>query len=294
MNSSVIRAGFASWLLFTCLALISMAGVPVANAGSDSSGGQAKVMETILADGLIDIDADGSVEQVAFTNSPFRHDIGQRLVAVLEQWRFQPIDVDGTRRNVRSSFQLKLELVGDDDKYWLRIAQSQFGTPMPLNPRAPSYPVAANRDGIEAEVLMLVGINADGSVAEVEPVRGQIFGKRIRSEESHKKFLGPFIRSATDAIQSWHFGYFLPRVDGEKTYVLLPVRYALNRRSSRVLPPATSAPQLFDAAARFGTRLADLLSAENRLGGDSDMPISLESESRIQPLEQNVKSTGAL
>ncbi len=117
MNNSVIRAGFASWFLFTCLALISMAGVPVASAGSDSSGGQVKVMETIFASGLIDIGADGSVGQVTFTNSPFRHDIGQRLVAVLEQWRFQPIEVDGTRRNVRSSFQLKLELVGDDDKY---------------------------------------------------------------------------------------------------------------------------------------------------------------------------------
>jgi hypothetical protein len=40
--------------------------------------------------------------------------------------------------------------------------------------------------------------------------------------------------------------------------------------------------------------LAELLSPENRLSDASDAPISLEPESRIQPLEESIESTVVL
>lgn len=294
MKLTAVRACLSSSFLVMWLALSSCMSAQSAVAATDSANGGAEVLQVIGVHGLIDIDADGSVDQVTLIDSPLRHDIGERLVEILEQWLFKPIELEGAQRSVRTSFRLRLELMSDTRGYWLRIAQHQFGTPTALNPRPPSYPLSANRDGIEAEILMLVGIKADGSVEGVEPVRGQIFGKRIRSEESHKKFLNPFIRSTTDAIQNWRFGYFLPPADGGSTYVLIPVRFSLGRRSSKVLPPATSAPQLFDAAARMGMPLAELLSPENRLSDAPDAPISLEPESRIQPLEESSESTVAL
>ncbi|MBK9495575.1 MAG: hypothetical protein IPO08_13820 [Xanthomonadales bacterium] len=229
MKFTAVCARLASPCLVAWLVLSSVIYAQTATAATGSADGGAEVVEVIGVHGLIDIDADGSVDQVALIDSPLRHDIGERLVETLG-----------------------------------------------------------------AEMLMLVRVQADGSVAGVEPVRGQIFGKRIRSEESHKKFLNPFIRSTTDAMQNWRFGYFLPPADGGSTYVLIPVRFSLGRRSSKVLPPATSAPQLFDAATRLSTPLADLLSPENRLSDDPDAPISLESESRIQPLEESIESTVVL
>lgn len=294
MKFTAVCASLASPCLVAWLVLSSCMSAQSATAATGSADGGAEVVEVIGVHGLIDIDADGSVDQVALIDSPLRHDIGERLVETLEKWHFKPIDLEGVQRSVRTSFLLRLELMNDTRGYWLRIAQHQFGTPTALSPRSPSYPLSANRDGIEAEILMLVGIKADGSVEGVEPVRGQIFGKRIRSEESHKKFLNPFIRSTTDAMQNWRFGYFLPPADGGSTYVLIPVRFSLGRRSSKVLPPATSAPQLFDAAARMSVPLAELLSPENRLSDDPDAPISLESESRIQPLEESIESTVVL
>jgi hypothetical protein len=229
---TAVCASLASPCLVAWLVLSSCMSAQSATAATGSADGGAEVVEVIGVHGLIDIDADGSVDQVALIDSPLRHDIGERLVETLEKWHFKPIDLEGVQRSVRTSFLLRLELMNDTRGYWLRIAQHQFGTPTALSPRSPSYPLSANRDGIEAEILMLVGIKADGSVEGVEPVRGQIFGKRIRSEDvPSRNALKPFIQSAhyrcdRSKVAVWLFHFRLSD-GGLAPTLLVPVRFSL-------------------------------------------------------------------
>jgi hypothetical protein len=284
--------------LSACFAVL-MAMVSVVNAqtgtyvsGADSTSAPPELLESLGIDGLIDVEADGSVSQVTFKNSNLKREIEQRLQDMLLAWRFHPIEVDGQVRNIRSSFRLRLELRRDPDRTWLQVAKYEFGVPVKLDAQRPRYPMSALRDGVGAEILMWVAVRADGSVAEVEPVRGQAFGKRIGSENAHQKALKPFVQSATAAIQDWRFGYFAPAPNGELTHLLVPVKYSLS--PSRQIGPAAQMPVLFDGAVRLSTPLADLLSPENRLSSDPAAPISLDSESRIQPLEESLKSTVVL
>ena len=294
MNLSVIRAGISSTCFALLLLMLSVSNAQEASspAAINAAGQQAELLESLGISGLIDVEADGSVSQVTFKNSNLKREIEQRLQEMLLAWRFHPIEVDGKVRNIRSSFLLRLDLLRDPDKTWLQIAKYEFGVPVQLDAQPPRYPMSAMRDRMGAEVLMWVAVRADGSVAEVEPVRGQAFGKRISSENAHQKALKPFIQSATAAIQEWRFGYFAPPLNGELTHLLVPVKYSLSPSSQ--IGPAAQMPVLFDGAARLSTPLADLLAPENRFGGDPSAAISLESESRIQPLEQNVKSTVVL
>jgi len=147
--------------------------------GSDPTSARPELLESLGIDGLIDVEADGSVSQVTFKNSNLKREIEQRLQDRLLAWRFHPIEVDGQVRNIRSSFRLRLELLRDSDRTWLQVAKYEFGVPVQLDAQPPRYPTSAMRDRMGAEVLMWVAVRADGSVAEVEPVRGQAFGKRI-------------------------------------------------------------------------------------------------------------------
>lgn len=294
MRFPYVRFGSSSACFAALMAMASVVNAQIDTpvSGSDPTSARPELLESLGIDGLIDVEADGSVSQVTFKNSNLKREIEQRLQDRLLAWRFHPIEVDGQVRNIRSSFRLRLELLRDPDRTWLQIAKYEFGVPVQLDAQPPRYPTSAMRDRMGAEVLMWVAVRADGSVAEVEPVRGQAFGKRISSENAHQKALKPFVQSATAAIQGWRFGYFAPPLNGELTHLLVPVKYSLS--PSRQIGPAAQMPVLFDGAARVSMPLADLLSPENRLGSDPSAPISLEPESRIQPLEESSESTVAL
>jgi hypothetical protein len=292
LSADRVRLSSTWFVLLMALSSVIYAQTASSSSASDPPTSRPELLESLGVRGVIDIEADGSVSQVVFNQSSLKQEIELRLKNMLQAWRFRPIEVDGNARNIRSSFLLRLDLLRDPDKLWLQVAKYEFGVPVQLNTIPPRYPTSALRDRVGAEMLMWVSVRADGSVAEVEPVRGQVFGKRIRSENAHQNALKPFVQSAITAIGQWRYGYFTPSSDGGLTQLLVPIRYSLT--PNRQLGEGAPMPLLFDAATRLSTPLADLLSPENRLSDDPDAPISLESESRIQPLEESIESTVVL
>lgn len=160
------------------------------------------------------------------------------------------------------------------------------------NPDAqpPRYPTSAMRDRMGAEVLMRVAVRADGSVAEVEPrarprlANGSAAKTPIRRRSSHL-FNPPPPQSKAGVSATLRHRQWRRRI----CWCQSSIRCRHQDKSARQHKcPCCLMSKMSKHA------LADLLSPENRLGSDPSAPISLEPESRIQPLEESSESSVAL
>jgi TonB family protein len=248
-------------LCFACaLLLASTFGMTAAIASDDSN--------ALYVSGIIEVDATGKVETVRVTSSPLRPEMEQRVLEAVRGWTFNPFEVDGVARRIRTSMDLRLELVKREQGHVLEFAETRFGQPVLIASRAPRYPSIHLERRLGASLLMAITVEDDGSVSSAEPVRGQIIGARLGGENGIRQALKPFAQSARNAMLAWRYDFLEPVSNGEKRRFLVPIKYTLSG-PGMTASQHVSEPVLFENAAALDDALHNLLAQQGASGDQS-------------------------
>lgn len=217
---------------------LAMAGTAVA-----ANGGRASVRKQIesslLVEGQIDIEPDGSVSAVTVD----REDkLPKGVVSLLRtsalQWKFEPPVVDGKPVRARSPMSARIVAKKvEADKYRIEIRSASFDKYDPNDPTGlrlvkrttPSYPEVAYRSGVAGMVYLLLKIDRDGSVADL--VAEQVNLRVVGSENEMRRMRDVLSRSALQAAREWKFGVPSQGESADQPFwvVRVPVNYSLQR-----------------------------------------------------------------
>jgi TonB family protein len=172
--------------------------------------------------GTIVIGTDGAVQAHELDpEAPLTHKLAEFIGRSLDQWRFEPVKVNGevVRARVPMSLRLVAKQSGEGN-YTVRIASTHFGggkhlpeTDMPrrVQMQPPQFPRGALRVGGKGTVYLLVQIGSGGKVLNVgaEQVNLRVAG----SEGQMKQLRKEFTDAATRAARNWTF---IPPTTGEE------------------------------------------------------------------------------
>lgn len=178
-----------------------------------------QVESSLLVEGSIDINADGSVAGYAL---PGEKELPRGLVVMIDrvvpQWRFEPVELRDGATKARATMSLRFvakEL--DDGKISVEIRSARFGDDTPaesvlskdmLTP--PRYPEVAARAGVGGTVYTVLKIGRDGHVEEA--IAQQVNLRIVASEASMRRWRDLLAQSALRAAKDWTF---LPPTKGE-------------------------------------------------------------------------------
>ncbi|KIQ97338.1 hypothetical protein TI01_1130 [Lysobacter sp. A03] len=216
----------------------------------------------LQATGTIEIGPDGQVAE-------YHLDKGQPAVIEnalgrsIAQWRFEPIVVDGKPVIAKTRMRLSLEaLPTPDEDYQLRLAGVWFGEPgRDVHHMAPPrYPEGLARAGIGAKAVLVLRLDADGSVQQVHAEQVSL-DQDIRSSSQAERWRDLFARASVSAARQWKFD-ISERLAGEPigTSIKVPVEFFLddpvargkdpgaNQWRSYIPGPLVRAPWLKDTA----------------------------------------------
>ena len=236
--------------------------------------------------GAIEVSAEGAVESVELDAKGIRPDLVERIERVVLGWRFNPYLVDGQPRRIRTSMYLKLEQFDGPGGARVMLSATAFGTPRMTSTRAPVYPVNQLERRREADVQLLLTVEDDGSVSDVQPLKGRVFGMRpAASERAHRASLDRFMQSAAAAAREWTFDFLEPVDTGEKRQMIAPVAFRLTGTSDAT--PRSGPPLIeYEAMSEIRTRVAE---AEARRGAIGDATAALTLREGITRLDGDRK-----
>lgn len=238
-------------IVFTLLLVTIFGASSVSAAGNDNA---------VFVTGIIEVDAEGKVETARFTSSELRPAIEEQVLDAVRGWTFNPFLVDGVARRIRTSMNLKLELVHQGDQAVLRFAEKDFGQPVLVSAQPPRYPASSLSRRHQASLVMAMTLADDGSVISAEPVSGEILGERA-TESRQRTLLQPFVTSAVAAVRNWRYDFVEPSSGGAPQRFLVSLTFTVSpaRRPGRGV---VNAPVLYDAAATLGQPLDTLLARQ--------------------------------
>lgn len=101
--------------------------------------------------------------------------------------------------------------------------------PSPIAPLAePAYPADARRDSVESRVTMRVWVRADGSVADVQPLRGESTrkGTPLAAGDAYTPV---FTANAVEALRAWRFSPAIKDGKAVDVWVTVPIRFRNTR-----------------------------------------------------------------
>lgn len=194
----------------------------------------------LSAEGDLYISADGSVLDYKLQSKNLSPEIAVLVDKKIRGWRFEPIIVDGKPVTAKTRLDLSLNATPVPGGYQLRIAGVGFGNPVrkPLGLKPPTYPIPANRAGVEADVVLLLTLNGNGRVVKSDVERTSLSGKGPQRVVT--QWADMFEKSAQDAVRHWRFE-LTEQVDGKaasKSRVRIPVIYRLdNTKGWRAMVP---------------------------------------------------------
>lgn len=189
---------------------------------------------TARAEGSLTIGADGRVLDVELTSDA---NLGKGVLEGYEErvrsWRFEPIVEDGRPINVKGRMHLYLAAAREkgNPTATFGVRSVRFLDPpgtLLYDKRstlvAPGYPSNALRDGVGAEVMLLVKLDAQGRVQRVAAEQLALLG--VATRQSHQANLAAqFQRAAERAVAQWTI---VGHPDGQLLRV--PVRFSSDRQ----------------------------------------------------------------
>lgn len=214
----------------------------------------AELIESIHVGGVIEVDAQGQVEQVALRRSRLVPDAETRIVNAMRVWRFEPFLMDGEARPIRTSVHLRIDQLKSPRGFQLVFGNVEFGQPLAHALTPPSYPLGSLRDGVSAEVLLRLTLDKGGRVVEAEPVMARVLKQQVRSEHRHRRLVAPFVQSSLKAVQDWTYEFVEAGVDGDPQQLLVPMVYTVHGGGAAdpELAAPMNAPVLFELSNPLG------------------------------------------
>lgn len=188
--------------------------------------------------GTVQIERDGSTGAFALEQAgKLPRPVEALVAAVVPQWRFEPVVVDGAPAPVRTRMSLRVVASPrDDGTYSLRVAGADFGDDSKLPAeekvtaaklRPPRYPEAAYRAGVQGTVFALVRIGRSGTVedAAIEQVNLTVVGTPRQMEQGRDALAD----SAMRTLKTWTFRPPTkgPEAARETWVARVPVTFAL-------------------------------------------------------------------
>lgn len=178
-----------SFLLFALLACVSHAA-------------QLRLAEYSLGiGGELVIDPQGRVHSWRMDDglAPVLADLVQRNV---ERWTFEPILIEG--KPVTAKTRMRLALLArprENGDYELRVDEVWFGDMKSRGEKAPpSYPRGAIRAGMEARVIVLARVDAQGNVVDVHP-----YQTSLSKKGSVARWRKAFEEASLAAVRQWKY-----------------------------------------------------------------------------------------
>lgn len=178
-----------------------------------------QIESSMLVEGSIDINADGSVAGYAL---PGEKDLPRGVVVMIDrvvpQWRFEPVELREGATRARATMSLRFVAKKlDDGKVSVEIRAARFGDDTPAESvlskdklAAPRYPEAAVRAGVGGTVYMALKIGRDGHVEEA--IAQQVNLRIVASEALMRRWRDLLSQTALRAAKDWTF---LPPAKGE-------------------------------------------------------------------------------
>lgn len=226
------------WLLASVLLLLSFA------ASAAGPGAVRKQIESSMrVTGTIEVSPDGSVRTYAIDDA---EKIPKGLLAFIQQnvdeWKFDPVLVDGKAVGVRNKMSLRVVAKKlDDDEYSVRLQAASFD-PLTVEPgqevesksmTPPRYPEAAARSGASGTVYVVIKVGRDGSVEDV--VAEQVNLRMVASALEMERWRTVLGKAAVQQARKWQF---VPPVAGEHAdddywSVRVPVDFLLSMTSPK-------------------------------------------------------------
>jgi hypothetical protein len=250
----------------------------------------AELIESIHVGGVIEVDAQGQVEQVAMRRSRLIPDAETRIVKAMQAWRFEPFLMDGEARPIRTSVHLRIDQLKSPRGFQLVFGNVEFGQPLAHAPTPPSYPLGSLRDGVSAEVLLRLTLDDTGRVVQAEPVMARVLRQEVRSEHRHRRLVAPFVQSSLKAVQDWTYEFVEARADGGHHQLLVPMVYSVHGggAADTDAKPSINTPVMFELSSPLG-RSIEALARE--VEGRSD---GLSIDPAPSPLKLRSKADEAL
>lgn len=226
------------WLLATLLALLSFA------ASAAGPGAVRKQIESSMrVTGTIEVTPDGSVRTYAIDHA---EKIPKGLLGFIQQnidqWKFDPVLVDGKAVGVRNTMSLRVVAKKlTDDEYSVRLQAASFD---PFTVEAgheveskfmppPRYPQAAAVNGAAGTVYVVIKVGRDGSVEDA--VAEQVNLRMVASSLEMEQWRTVLGKAAVQQARKWTF---TPPVAGEHAddaywSVRVPVDFMLSTKEPK-------------------------------------------------------------
>ncbi|QNN45419.1 energy transducer TonB [Thermomonas brevis] len=191
--------------------------------------------------GSLVIGTDGAVQEHQLDpGAPLSPALAAFVDQAIGQWRFQPVEVNGSA--VRAKVAMSLRLVArraEDGKYSVRIASTHFGdnTPkqgpklIPENP--PRYPKEVAIAGGEGTVYLVAQVGADGKVRNVDAEQVNLYSVGTEKQMAWMRKL--LADASISAARTWRFT--LPAdaaASGKDSWLVrLPVQFLVRQEKPK-------------------------------------------------------------
>lgn len=221
-----------------CVLVVMAALGGQASAGNETEPSASAASQAVYRMGLsgdIVIDTEGNVRDYTLNNQKLTPEIAALVDNSVRKWRFEPILVDGRPVNAKTRLRMLLEAQHQGDIYQVRVSSIAFGAPERdnRNLRPPNYPMVAARAGVEAIVVLVLRLNAEGRVTDSYPESTSLSG--TGPERIVQQWRTIFEDNAMAAAKRWRFS-ITETVDGKPAMdsaVRIPVEYRLMHSRSK-------------------------------------------------------------
>ncbi len=196
----------------------------------------------MVLSGHIEVTPEGAVSSLVLDQKAMvAPSIASFVEGTIGGWRFEPTLRDGQAVATRAPLRVRLRgKAAADGGYEISMTSVDFSEYDPkatdsvtqLHMTPPRYPEAAYRNGGQGEVLLLVKVARDGTVADV--AAEQVNMAVVASERTLAKMRDILARASVSTARTWTFK---PPTTGEDSTrdswtVRIPVNFALNHDSN--------------------------------------------------------------
>lgn len=232
---------YCEWALVACLVLIVG---PATAKGADPALEPLETVMTMHVDGQILIDAEGRVENFEVATD-IVDPLEAGLLKLVEQWRFNPVLVDGQARRASARMRVVLAAVRVGEDYRISIDNVVFPNDEEFKPGGapnsnfitgreldkPLYPVELQMQRVTGTVLLAILVSPDGRAKEVLAAQSMLFDVRGR-DRVLRQAIRMMEMSARSAARSWTFNVPPGSRDGSprEMTVYVPVQYIIDEK----------------------------------------------------------------
>lgn len=159
---------------------------------------------TMTAPGTLEIGPDGRVRTWRMDSHKLGDGVEALLQKNIEQWRFEPVRVEGRPVIAQTRMTVELTALPRPDGYAFKVSEVHFGSGKPRGAfKPPKYPADAVRAHLGARVLLAVRLDEQGNVVAVHPYQTSLSkGGRERQAERWRK---RFEQASIHAVSQWKY-----------------------------------------------------------------------------------------